>query len=248
MTPYDSVCDDFALSVHLTSKVELPTHRETVLHFFESVRRRDPRLTDFERRDSGEYVLEQDRDSGRYRWLALDGRRLTFGFVNPSDLSSVDTESEWLLDVAPHHLDITGLDAEVLELLYTFDLPYAGNHDEVVAEALAVNGPFEGLIKATGGQLLLFQPAVMLALDDACQLQCRVNVETRTTAYQVRTGNYSEAPVSVYASVRQFWSRQPYPRFAESYYRQREILDQIVMEQVLPGIVQPLAKTIAAKQ
>jgi hypothetical protein len=248
MTPYDSVCDDFALSVHLASKVDLPTGRETVLHFFESVRRRDPKLTDFERRESGEYVLEQDREGGSYRWVALDGRRLTFGFVNPPDLAEADAEAEWLLDAAPHHLGITGLDAEALDVLYSFDLPYAGNHDEVVAEALAADGPFDGLTKAAGGKLLLYQPAVMVALDDACQLQCRVTVETRTTAYQVRTGNYADAPVSVYASVRQFWGRQPYPGFPESYRNQRAVLDGIVADHVLPAVVQPLAKTIAAKQ
>ncbi len=37
-TSYGSLCDDFGVSCYLLGKVEMPTARETVLHFFESVR------------------------------------------------------------------------------------------------------------------------------------------------------------------------------------------------------------------
>ena len=50
----------------------------------------------------------------------------------------------------------------------------------------------------------------MLALDDGCRLQCRLSIETRTNAYQIRTGQFPEAPISVYFTVRQYWGRQPY--------------------------------------
>lgn len=248
MNPHASHCDDFGVSVHLTSKVEMPTQRETVLHFFEAVRRRDPKLTDFERRDGGEYVLEEDREGGSYRWVALDGRRLSLGHVNPTDLTVVDQQNEWVLDAAPHHLGVTGLDAEALDVLFYFDFQYAGNHDEVVAEALAASGPLESLSKYPAGKVLNFQPSMMVALDESCQLQCRLSIETRTTAYQVRTGNFSDAPVSVYCTVRQFWGRQPYPSFADSYRHQRRILDDLIAEHVMPNVVEPLARTIAAKQ
>lgn len=248
MNPYDSLCDDFGLSVHLASKVDMPTGRETVIHFFEAARRRDPKLTDFERRDGGEYVLEEDREGGSYRWVTLDGRRLTFGFVNPSALDAADREAGWLLDAAPHHLGMTGLDAESLDVLYSFDFQYTGNHDELVAEVLAAGGPLDSLAKMPAGRILLYQPAMMVALDEGCQLQCRVSVETRTTAYQVRTGSFAESPISVYATVRQFWGRQPFPSFADGYRNQRQVLDRLVAEHVIPGVVQPLARAIGAKQ
>jgi hypothetical protein len=248
MNNYASLSDDFGVSVHLASKVEMPTNRETVLHFFEAVRRRDPKLTDFERRESGEYVLEEDRESGSYRWVTLDGRRLSLGFANPPSLDDVDQQNEWILDAAPHHLGVSGLDAEALDVLYYFDFQYAGNHDEVVAEALAANGAFESLSKIPAGRVLHFQPSMMIALDESCQLQCRLNVETRTTAYQVRTGNFSDSPISVYFTVRQFWGRQPFKSFADSYRNQRRLLDELVVEHVIPNVVQPLARTIGAKQ
>src|SRR5260370_303479 len=39
MTPYSSLCDDFGVYVYLTTKMDLPSGRETVLHFFEGLRK-----------------------------------------------------------------------------------------------------------------------------------------------------------------------------------------------------------------
>ena len=78
-------------------------------------------------------------------------------------------------------------------------------------------------------------------------MQCRVNVETRTNAYQVRTGHFPESPISVYVTIRQFWGKQPFKTFAESYKNQRRLLDELVTEHVIPNVVQPLVRTIAAK-
>src|SRR5688500_5635022 len=76
MTPYSSLCDDFGVFVYVNTKTELPTNRETVLHFFEGLQKTLPQLTDFECRESGEFVLEEDRDQGSYRWVGLDSKRL----------------------------------------------------------------------------------------------------------------------------------------------------------------------------
>jgi hypothetical protein len=75
MTPYSSLCDDFGVFVYVNTKLELPTTRESVLHFFGSLQKTFPQMTDFECRDNGEYVLEEDREQGSYRWVGLDGRR-----------------------------------------------------------------------------------------------------------------------------------------------------------------------------
>jgi hypothetical protein len=247
MSSFGATCDDFGVSMYLSSKVELPGNRETVLHFFEGVRKTFPRMTDFEKRDGGEYALEEDRDSGSYRWVTLDGRRLCSGFVNPPELEDVDKQNERMLDLAQYYLGMTTLEADVLDVLYYFDLVYAGNHDEVVAEALGAGGPLEGLSKLSAARVLHHQPSMMLALDDACQLQARLTIETRTTAYQVKTGNFPESPLTVYFTLRQFWGKQPFKTFAESYKNQRRLLDELVTEHVIPNVVQPLARTIAAK-
>jgi hypothetical protein len=244
---YGSLCDDFGLSTYLLGKVEMPTGRETVLHFFDAVRKGFPTLNDFEKRDSGEYCLEEDRDAGAYRWTSLDARRLCAGYVNPPALEDADEFNEKMLDMAKYHLDLSSLTVEAVDVLYYFDFLYQGNHDEVVAEALAPNTPLEGLSQMAGGRVLHYQPSLLMALDEGCQLQGRLTIETRTSAYQVRTGVFPEAPISVYFTVRQFWSKEPYKNFVDSYRNQRRVLDELVSQYVIPNVISPLAKTISAK-
>ena len=248
MNSYASLCDDFGMSVYLHSKLEMPTNRETVLHFFEAVQKAFPKMTDFERRDNGEYMLEEDRDAGSYRWTSLDARRMCTGFVNPPALEDGDAHNERVLEMAPYHLDLHAMQAESMDVLYYFDFLYQGNHDEVIAEALASGTPLEGLAQVPGGRVLHYQPTLMMALDDACQLQCRLSIETRTNAYQVRTGHFPESPISVYFTVRQFWGKQPFKTFVESYQNQRRVLDELVNTYVIPNVITPVQRVIGAKQ
>jgi hypothetical protein len=225
----------------------MPTGRETVLHFFEAVQKAAPKMTEFEKRGDNEYMLEEDRDSGSYRWTSLDSRRLCAGFVNPPGLDDADAHNERILEIAPYHLDLSGMQTESMDVLYYFDFVYQGNHDEVVAEALTHGTPLEALTQVPAARVLHYQPTMMLALDEGCQLQARLSIETRTTAYQVRTGQFPEAPVTVYFTVRQFWGKQPFKTFAESYHNQRRILDELVSTYVVPQVINPLAKAISTK-
>ena len=247
MNPYSSLCDDFGVYVYLNTKMELPAGRETVLHFFDSLQKSFPRMTDFERRESGEFVLEEDREQGSYRWVTLENHRLCMGYVNPPALEDADAQHERVLELAPYHLDFNPLDCEALDTLFVFDFAYAGNHDEVVAEALAVQTPLEQLVQLPGSKVINYEPSLMLALDEGCRLQARMSVETRTNAYQIRTGQFPEAPISVYFTIRQYWGRQPFKSFVESYRNQRRICQELVDSHIVPAVIRPLAQTIAAK-
>jgi hypothetical protein len=247
MTPFGSLCDDFGVCVYLNTKMEMPARREAVLHFFESLQKTFKEMTDFDRRDNGDYNLEGDRDSGSYRWVTLEGRRLCTGYVNPANLEDVDFTNERVLETAPFHLDLSPLDAEALDVMYSFDFVYAGNHDEVVAEALAVGTPLEHLLGITDAKVVNYEPSMMLALDEQCRLQCRLSIETRTNAYQIRTGQFPDAPISVYFTVRQYWGKQPYKTYLESYQNQRRIAHDLVESHVIPHVIQPLSRTISAK-
>jgi hypothetical protein len=97
-------------------------------------------------------------------------------------------------------------------------------------------------------KVINYEPSLMLALDDSCRLQCRLSIETRTNAYQIRTGQFPEAPISVYFTVRQYWGRQPYKNLVESYQNQRRSCQELVDNHIIPAVVRPLAQTIAAKQ
>ena len=248
MNPYSSLCDDFGVYIYLNTKMELPTRRETVLHFFDSLQKTFPTMTDFECRDNGEFVLEEDRELGSYRWVTLEVKRFCSGFVNPPTVEAADAHHERVLEVAPFHLDFSPLDCEALDVLFAFDFMYTGNHDEVVAEALGLNTTLESLIQMPGSKVLNYEPSLMISLDDSCRLQCRLNVETRTNAYQIRTGHFPEAPISVYFTVRQYWGRHGGKTFIESYRHQRKICQELVDAHILPSVIRPLAQAITNKQ
>lgn len=248
MNTYSSLCDDFGIYVYVNTKMELPTRRETVLHFFDSLQKVFPQMTDFDCRDNGEYVLEEDRELGTYRWVSLEHRRFCSGYVNPPTVEAADTQHERVLETAPFHLDFTGLDCEALDVLFAFDFMYGGNHDEVVAEALGLNTTLENLVQLPGARVLNYEPSLMLALDESCRLQCRLNIETRTNAYQLRTGQFPEAPISVYFTVRQYWGRQGNKSFGEGYREQRHLCQEMVDTHIVPSVLRPLAQTIANKR
>ena len=144
-----------------------------------------------------------------------------------------------VLDLAPHLLTISLLDCEALDVMFGFDFTYDGNHDEVVAEALGVGPALEGLLEVPGARVINFEPSLTLALDESCQLQCRLSIETRTNAYQVRTGEFPDDQISVYFTVRQYWGSGPEQSFLDSFRRQREIGEEIVQQLVIPRIVRP---------
>ena len=73
MSEYGSFSDDYYVNMNLSTEMELPQNREAVLHYFEQVRRRYPKMLNFYSRDKGEYVLEEERC--RLVSLGLDRRK-----------------------------------------------------------------------------------------------------------------------------------------------------------------------------
>jgi hypothetical protein len=233
--------------VNLNTEMELPTSRDTVLHYFEQMRKAFPELRNFFTRESGDLVLEGDKDQESYRWLAIESRRLCSGHVNPEALEEAYRQHEMVLDLAPHLLTISLLDCEALDVMYGFDFTYEGNHDEVVAEALGVGHALEGLFEVPGARVINFEPSLTLALDDTCRLQCRLSLETRTNAYQVRTGEFPDDQISVYFTIRQYWGTGPEMTFVDSFRRQREVGEEALQRIVIPRVVRPLAQAIASR-
>ena len=63
-------------------------------------------------------------------------------------LEEADEHCTRILEMAPYHFDLSHLQMESMDVLYYFDFLYQGNHDEVVAEALATGSPFESLTQS----------------------------------------------------------------------------------------------------
>jgi len=247
MNRYISDADDFYVNMILNTEMELPSNRDTVLHFFEQMKKAFPELRNFYTRDTGDLVLEGDKEQGNYRWLAIEPKKLCSGAVNPESLEDAHRLHEMVLDLAPHLLSISMLDCEALDVMYGFDFTYEGNHDEVVADALGVSPALDGLIELPGARVINFEPSITMALDESCRLQSRLSIETRTSAYQVRTGDFPEDQISVYFTIRQYWGTGPDRTFLDSFRRQRELGEELLQERVIPRVVRPLAQAIASR-
>jgi hypothetical protein len=247
MNGYRDNADDFYINVNLNTEMELPTSRDTVIHFFEQMKKGFPGLRNFFTRESGDLVLEGDKEEESYRWVAIEPRRLCSGHVNPETLEEAYKQHEMVLDLAPHLLTISLLDCEALDVMFGFDFSFEGNHDEVVAEALGVGPGLEGLFEVPGARVINYEPSLTLALEPNCRLQARLSVETRTNAYQVRTGEFPEDQISVYFTVRQYWGTGPDMTFVDSFRRQREIGEEALQRIIVPKVVRPLAQAIASR-
>ena len=153
-----------------------------------------------------------------------------------------------VLDLAPYMLSLSTLDCEALDLLFGFDFTYRGNHNQLVAEALGLSPALERLLEVPHATIVNYEPTVTLALDDDCRMQCRLSIETRTNAYQVRTGDFPEEQLSVYVTARRYGAlgRTALPT-CEMIDRLAGICADMVDHYVADSILRPLARTIATK-
>jgi hypothetical protein len=247
MNPYSSLCDDFYVNMNLSTEMELPANRETILHFFERIQKTFPTMRNFYCRERGDFVLEEDKDQGCYRWCTIEPRRVCSGRVNPDTIESAMEQHRLVLDLAPYMLSVSPLDCEALDLLFGFDFTYRGNHNQLVAEALGVSPSLERMLDVPDATVINYEPSVTIALDEDCRLQCRLSVETRTNAYQVRTSDYPEEQLSVYVTARQYGSLKPERTFPDTLERLVQICQEMLESHVIEHVLRPLARTIACK-
>ncbi len=246
---FGGIADNFFVNLSLQTTLALPTTRETVLHFFEAVRKQFASMATFYQRETGEFVLEGDRDSGSYRWLELQAHRLSAGFFDPPQLNDAYEMHAWLLDRSVYYLGVSGLDVECLDLLFGFNLDFIGNRDDIVAQAALGGSPLSALLMEPPARTCVeCEPSFVVALDEECHLQARLHVETHSSSYQVRTGQYEDEPISVYLTVRQY--PRPGEVFApkDSFSRQCELCEEIAAQTVVPNVVQSISAAIAASQ
>lgn len=247
MNRYGSLCDDFYVNMNLSTEMDLPSNRETVLHYFEQIQKKFPSMRNFYVRDKGDFVLEEDKDRGHYRWTTIEPRRMCSGQVNPDSIDTALEQHRLVLELAPPLLAVSPLDCEALDLLFGFDFTYRGNHNQLVAEALGVSPALERLLDVPGASVINYEPSLTLALDEDCRVQCRMSVETRTNAFQVRTGEFPEEQLSVYLTARQYGSLPSRLTFSEMLDRLATICREMVDGYVVDQVLRPLARTIATK-
>ncbi|RKY23933.1 MAG: hypothetical protein DRP83_08405 [Planctomycetota bacterium] len=245
---YASLADDFFVNLNVQTTMKLPTGRETVLHFFEAMQKEFPSMTSFFQRETGEFTLEGDRESGCYCWAEMHSHRICAGYFNPPSLDEAYNLHRWLLQRSIYYLGLSGLDIDAMDVLFGFNLDFTGNRDSIVADALLGDSPLSSFSSDPEVKPVEFEPNIVFALDEECYLQGRVSVETRCSSFQVRTGQFDEEPISVYFTVRQYPSPGGVIDMAQSFARQSELCEEYTSRLVVPQIIQPIAQAIATAQ
>lgn len=248
MWSFGALCDEFFVSTRLRFKLDLTPSRESVLHFFEQIRRRHPEVSRFRRREDSGLVLDQeDRcDSGR-RFLRLDHDALKLGVCAPEGPDTVSEFASTVLDLAPTSLSLSDLDFDHAELVMGFDFEYAGNHDELVAEALFSEHPLLNALSSPDRRVIDFQPFLGVSLNDECDLQAYLELKSRTSAYEVRCGDFENSALSVYLTLRKYWSGSMDMSLAHLHRQMLDVATDLTQTRIVPSIIQPLASEIASR-
>jgi hypothetical protein len=246
---FDAVCDDFYVSSRLFLKLEHPLERETVLNFLDRIRKDFPSLTKLRRRHRDSLILEEDSAPGEpRRWVRLEPGSLRYGHFGAHDGSSAREMGEVILEHAPYYLTFSELDFDHLDLVYGFDLEYRGNHDQMVAETFYADHPLGGFaLGPEAVQAIDQQPYLGIALSADCDLQAYIEVKSRTTTFEVRSGEFDKQPISVFLTVRKYWGVAESGTLAETQRMLLETADDLAVNRVIPIVVAPLAHAIASR-
>ena len=244
---FGSFCDDFYLDMCVNTQLELPEHRETILTFFEQLRKRFPPLAGFSCRQ-GEYLLEEERQGQRYRWVSLEKNRICAGVAAPEDMNEAYTLQNEVLELMPYMLGVSVLDIDSLDVTFTMDFDYQGNQDEIIAEAVMNGSSFGALFELSGAKTVSCAPSVVVALSEDCRTQARIAIESRTSVYDLRNEKFKpDEPISLYFTIRRYPAPEPKFDPVESFRQQCQIAEQMMFDKIIPCFARPLLSAIAQR-
>ncbi len=247
-TTFGAMCDEFLVTTRLHMKLGLPDNRETLLHFFDRIAREFPSMDRLRRRGSGGLVLESDPEEASRMWIRLDGASLRFGHSNPPDVATQRRLAETVFDNAPHHLSLSHLDIDRMEQVYSFDLDFVGNHDQLVAETLYADHPLAALANADQAfHVIECQPCIGISLSPTCEQQAYVELRSRSTTYEASRGQFDSRPLTVSLILRQYWPSGRDRDLLATYDALAEHAGHLATDHVVPLIVNPLAHAIASR-
>jgi len=245
-TSFGALCSDFYINQKLSLKLDLPGDRETVLHLFDQVRKRKPRMDRF-RRFEGELALESDRNEEECLWLALRRTSLRTGHVNPRTMAAGFGLHRMILELAPPYLSLSPLDVDHLEIMFGFDLEFEGNQDEVVMNALFPDTPLAGLLAFENAQPLDVQPIFGASLSESGDLQAYFEVKTRRKGRRGQPRDMGE-PISLFVTLRQYGPFQDLAELPATMETLGDRAEELASERLVPDLLQPIAARIASSQ
>jgi len=235
--------------MYVNTELDLPAERDTILSFFERIRRQFPSMGCFYRRGKNEYCLEEDRSLGQYRWISLEIDRISSGVVNPSDLEMAYCQDRLVLELVPYMLSVNHLDIDSLDVTFAMDFDYAGSHDEVIAEALLGQSALGGLLDLPGARPIGCSPAMVVALSDDDRTQGRISVESKTSVHEPgRKEQDEDEAIGLSLTIRQYPATTEKFDPLKSFENQCRLAQELMAEKIVPCFVQPLVETIAQKR
>lgn len=244
-TSFGALCTDFYVNQKLALKMDLPGERESVLHFFDRVRKTVPAMKRF-RRYSDELALESSRREASYSWLALRRNSIRSGHVNPDTMEQAHKLHKLILQTSPYHLDLSPLDVDYFELLYGFDLESSGNHDELVHEALLEGSPLAKLLDMNGAKVLDVQPVLGVSLNESGSLQAYFEAKTRPRSRRGSAKAYRGEPISLTLSLRQYGPIDHVDDLVPQYDQLAQRAEALATEKFIPDFLTPVARLITS--
>ncbi len=237
-----ALVSDVYVNLKLSLKLDLPKGRESVPEFFDRVRRQYPTMSELKRyRD--ELALETAGGGDEpYRWLAVRSKNVRSGVVNPEAWMGAHTLHEHVLEVAPYFLSISSLDIESVEVLFGMDLLSAGNHDEVVFDALVSDTPMAALMEPDA-QVSDCQPVLCWSVGAGAGVEVQYEVMTRLHG---RSREAGPEPLSVYLTCRRSGPVTELSELIGVYRSLSGLGERLVSERVIPHLVMPIRDSIVA--
>ena len=269
---FRALCTDHYVNQKLTTKMELPRGRETVLELFERIRRQFPAMSQF-RRHRDELALESTQRDMPHRWAAVRATNIRSGTVNAGAFAESYSLHKTILETAPYYLNIPPLDVDHLEVLFGFDLAAPGNHDAIVFEALHADSPLARLVDIRHTTPVECEPLVALSLDrrEGEDVEIQFEVKTRSQGGHDSGsgggggsgsgggesgsgsggasgggGGGGGEPISVYLTLRRFGAPddlKDLPRWFDSLVRMGE---ELIENRVVPHLLVPLREAIGS--
>ena len=144
---------------------------------------------------------------------------------------------------------MTPLDVDSLDVSFAMDFDSAGNHDEIISEALFSGSAFGSLLDWPNARPIVFSPAMVISLTDDHHIQARVSIESKTSIYEPGEKEQErDESIGLSLTVRQY--PKPHERFdpVAAFERQCVLAEELMAERIVRHFVQPLAEVIAQRR
>jgi hypothetical protein len=234
--------------MYINTRFDLPSDRDTLLTFFERIKKQYPSMT-LLNREGTEYCLEESSQSEHNRWASVDADRIGAGSANPIAFEDAFALPKLAIDLAPYMLGIRSLDIESMDLTFGMDFDYSGNHNDIIAEALFSGSAFSRVFDVSAPGPLSLSPSVIVALNEDCSTRARLAIESRTDETEIKNGKFdSDKPISLFLTMRQYPQAGQEFELEKVFNKLCGLAVEYMDEKVVPNVVMPLTNAIAHRR